>query len=123
MDHGDIDYIGAGTENHNAYFDKYEAGNLTNSTKPNVLYSIACLSGRLKAYCFADGFMRNANGGGLAFVGNGGYGCINRAQAPPTCQPFIKRSFSKVFLTMKSFKSAEPLQTIRTKIIRVATIH
>lgn len=97
IDHGDTSYIGTGITNHNWYITNSEAGSFTNSTKPNTMNSIACLAGRVTAYCFAEAYTRNANGGGLAFIGNGGYGWYSPGSHYPNLSSLMQLEFFKSF--------------------------
>ncbi len=47
---------------------------LTNGPRYSILYSIGCWPGAFDYDCIAEHFIRNPNGGGVAFIGNSRYG-------------------------------------------------
>ncbi len=48
--------------------------NLTNSSKQGVLFSIGCWTSAFDLDAIGEHFVRNPNGGGVAFIGNSSYG-------------------------------------------------
>ncbi len=71
--HGD-DY-GFYTESGLTIYSTTTASGQTNSTRPVILNSIACISGNFEAEdCLAEALMNNANGGAVATIMNSRYG-------------------------------------------------
>ena len=63
------------------------AGGQTNSTRPTILNSIACISGNFEhSDCIAEALMNNANGGAVAVIMNSRYGW----GTPPSMGPSEK---------------------------------
>ncbi|MEO0022126.1 MAG: C25 family cysteine peptidase [candidate division WOR-3 bacterium] len=83
--HGD-DY-GFYTESGTPIYTTSTASGQTNSTRPVILNSIACISGNFEAEdCLAEALMNNANGGAVATIMNSRYGW----GTPPTMGPSEK---------------------------------
>ncbi len=61
------------------------AGQQTNSTRPVIINSIACISGNFEASdCLAEAVMNNANGGAVAAIMNSRYGWGTPPQMGPS---------------------------------------
>lgn len=83
--HGD-DY-GFYTQSGTPIYTTTVARNQTNSTRPVILNSIACISGNFEASdCLAEELMNNANGGAVATIMNSRYGW----GTPPSMGPSEK---------------------------------
>ncbi|MGB9742733.1 MAG: C25 family cysteine peptidase [candidate division WOR-3 bacterium] len=83
--HGD-DY-GFYTESGLTIYSTTTASGQTNSTRPVILNSIACISGNFEAEdCLAEALMNNANGGAVATIMNSRYGW----GTPPSMGPSEK---------------------------------
>lgn len=54
--------------------DRTDMDNLTNGSRPAILYSIGCWPAAFDRDCVAEHFVNNPNGGGVAFIGNSRYG-------------------------------------------------
>ena len=70
--------MGVGYVNHDLllYTDDMDA--LTNGEKQTILYSMGCDPAAFDVTnCIAEHFVRNSNGGGIAFIGNSRYGWYN----------------------------------------------
>jgi len=68
--HGWINSMGAGTGYlHNADFDT-----LTNAPRFGIMTSIGCWTTAYDYNCIAESYIKSANGGGVAFLGNSSYG-------------------------------------------------
>jgi hypothetical protein len=77
-DHSNNDCMGTGYINHDwlIYNDDMDA--LTNGNKQSILYSMGCDPAAFDVTnCIAEHFVRNSNGGGIAFIGNSRYGWYN----------------------------------------------
>jgi hypothetical protein len=77
-DHSNTDCMGVGYVNHDLllYTDDMDA--LTNGEKQTILYSMGCDPAAFDvSNCIAEHFVRNSNGGGIAFIGNTRYGWYN----------------------------------------------
>jgi hypothetical protein len=55
-------------------FNRSDMDNLTNGTRPSILYSIGCWPAAFDFDCMAEHWSNNPDGGGVAFVGNNRYG-------------------------------------------------
>ncbi|MFA5101599.1 MAG: C25 family cysteine peptidase [Candidatus Thermoplasmatota archaeon] len=77
-DHSNYDYMGTGYVNHDLGLENADMDALTNGNKQGIFYSMGCWPA---AYDFsnsiAEHFVRDNNGGGIAFVGNSRYGWYN----------------------------------------------
>jgi len=81
--HGD-DY-GFYHESGTAIYTTNTAGQQTNSTRPVILNSIACISGNFEASdCLAEALINNANGGAVATIMNSRYGWGTPPQMGPS---------------------------------------
>jgi hypothetical protein len=74
VDHGDTDYMGTGCTNHGPGLSGADMSALSNGTRQGILYTIGCWCNNYPDNAISEAFVRNANGGGLAFVGNSRYG-------------------------------------------------
>ncbi|MEW6199032.1 MAG: C25 family cysteine peptidase [Planctomycetota bacterium] len=74
-DHAYTDQMGTGSTNHGWAVYTNDMLALTNGNRQSIGYSMGCWACDYNAsQCIAEGFVRNANGGGVAFVGNSRYG-------------------------------------------------
>jgi len=74
-DHSNNDCMGTGYINHNWLIYSSDMDALTNGNKQTILYSIGCDPAAYDvSNCIAEHFVRNSNGGGIAFIGNSRYG-------------------------------------------------
>ena len=75
IDHCNQNYMGMGHVNHGWGLYSSDIDDLSNGNKQSTFYSIGCYA---CAYdydnCIAEHFVRDTNGGGVAFVGNSRYG-------------------------------------------------
>ncbi|MCR4437636.1 MAG: C25 family cysteine peptidase [bacterium] len=62
--------MGVGT----GYLQMADMDRLANGPRFSVLYSIGCYPANFEEDCIAEHFVRNARGGGVAFIGNSRYG-------------------------------------------------
>ncbi len=75
IDHSNQDYMGTGYTNHRWGLNNSEVDAFSNGNKQSIWYSIGCWA---CAYdydnCIAEHFVKDTDGGGVAFVGNSRYG-------------------------------------------------
>jgi hypothetical protein len=75
MDHSNQYYMGTGYKKHNLGLDTSEVDAFSNGNKQSVWYSIGCWASAFDYdNCIAEHFVRDADGGGVGFVGNTRYG-------------------------------------------------
>jgi hypothetical protein len=75
IDHCGEDVIGVGCTNHGDLLSTSDIDNLSNGDRQSIFYSIGCWPAAFDyTNCIAEHFVRDTNGGGLAFVGNTRYG-------------------------------------------------
>jgi len=68
--HGWIDAMSVGT----GILTNSDMDNLTNGTRQGILYSIGCWTSAFDFDAISEHFVRNPNGGGVAFIGHSSYG-------------------------------------------------
>jgi hypothetical protein len=74
-DHSNNDCMGTGYVNHDLLIYSSDMDALTNGNKQTILYSMGCDPAAFDvSNCIAEHFVRNSNGGGIAFIGNSRYG-------------------------------------------------
>lgn len=74
-DHSGNDCMGTGYINHGWLIYSSDMDALTNGNKQTILYSMGCdPAGYDSSNCIGEHFVRNSNGGGIAFMGNSRYG-------------------------------------------------
>jgi hypothetical protein len=74
-DHSNNDCMGTGYVNHDWLLYSADMDALTNGNKQTILYSMGCDPAAFDvSNCIAEHFVRNSNGGGIAFIGNSRYG-------------------------------------------------
>ncbi|MBN1861604.1 MAG: hypothetical protein JW840_09115 [Candidatus Thermoplasmatota archaeon] len=74
-DHSGSDFMGTGYVNHDIGLWNADMDALTNGNKQGILYSMGCDPAAYDSpNCIAEHFVRNSNGGGVAFIGNSRYG-------------------------------------------------
>jgi chitodextrinase len=78
-DHSGSDCMGTGYFHNNAWLIySSDMDSLTNGNKQTILYSMGCDPAAYDVpICIAEHFVRNKNGGGIAFIGNSRYGWYN----------------------------------------------
>ncbi len=78
IDHSDQVSMGVGSIHHDLYLYNYHVNALINGDEQSILYSIGCWACNYEyAFCIAENFVQNANGGAIAFIGNSRYGWFN----------------------------------------------
>jgi len=74
-DHSNNNCMGVGYVNHNLLLYNSDMDALTNGNKQTILYSMGCDPAAYDvSNCIAEHFVRNSNGGGIAFIGNSRFG-------------------------------------------------
>jgi hypothetical protein len=77
-DHSSNNFMGTGYVNHGWGLGNGDMDALTNGTRQGILYSMGCDPCAFdSSACIAEHFVRNVNGGGIAFIGNSRYGWYN----------------------------------------------
>jgi len=75
IDHCGESVMGVGYVNHGELLGKGDMDNLYNGDRQGILYSIGCWPAAYDySDCIAEHYVRDADGGGMAFVGNARYG-------------------------------------------------
>jgi len=75
IDHCGEYVLGVGYTNHGDMLDNSDIDNLYNGDRQTIFYSIGCWPAAFDyGACIAEHFVRDSNGGGVAFVGNTRYG-------------------------------------------------
>lgn len=70
-DHSSASAMGVGYVDHSELFYSFDMSWLTNGDRQSILYSLGCHPCQYElSTCIAESFVRNADGGGLAFIGN-----------------------------------------------------
>jgi len=74
-DHSGSNFMGTGYVNHDIGLGNSDMDALTNGNKQSIFYSMGCDPAAYdETNCIAEHFVRNSNGGGIAFIGNSRYG-------------------------------------------------
>jgi hypothetical protein len=74
-DHSGSDFMGTGYVNHAIGLGNSAIDALSNGNKQSILYSMGCDPAAYdQSNCIGEHFVRNSNGGGVAFIGNSRYG-------------------------------------------------
>lgn len=78
-DHSNFDYMGTGYINHDRGLENEDMDALVNGDKQGILYSMGCWPAAYDVpSSIAEHFVRDSDGGGIAFVGNSRYGWYNQ---------------------------------------------
>ena len=97
-DHSAPDYMGTGYIDHGWGIDDGTMDALTNGEKQGILYSMGCDPCAYdNSACIAEHFVRNSNGGGLAFIGNSRYGWYNPGYYNTLSMRFDQYFFKSIF--------------------------
>jgi len=77
-DHSNYNYMGTGYINHDLGLENADIDALANGNKQGIFYSMGCWPAAYDvSNSIAEHFVRDNNGGGVAFVGNSRYGWYN----------------------------------------------
>jgi hypothetical protein len=97
-DHSNSDYMGTGYVNHDWGIGNSDMDGLSNGNKQAILYSMGCDPAAFDvSNCIAEHFVRNSNGGGLAFIGNSRYGWYNPGYYDTLSMEFDVHFFKSLF--------------------------
>ncbi|PNX46402.1 MAG: hypothetical protein BV459_06445, partial [Thermoplasmata archaeon M11B2D] len=76
-DHSNYDSMGVGYTNHGDTLSISEVDAFSNGNKQSILYSMGCWSNAIDYDAISEHFIKDTNGGGIAFIGNTRYGWYN----------------------------------------------
>jgi len=77
-DHSYTNSMGVGSTNHGDSLSNSDMSSLNNGDFQSILYTMGCYACNYEDYeCIGEAFIKNYNGGGLAFIGNSRYGWYN----------------------------------------------
>ncbi len=93
---------------------------LTNNPANSILYSIGCWPAAFDYNCFAEHFLYNPNGGGVAFVGNSRYGWGSPGNPLFGYSDRFDQQFYHSIFTENIFHIGETLGAIKTHFIPLA---
>jgi hypothetical protein len=97
-DHSNSDCMGTGYVNHDWLIYNSDTDALTNGNKQTILYSMGCDPAAYDvSNCIAEHFVRNSNGGGIAFIGNSRYGWYNPGYYDTLSMEFDVHFFKSLF--------------------------
>jgi hypothetical protein len=97
-DHSSSDFMGTGYINHDLGLGNSDMDALTNGNKQGILYSMGCDPAAFDvSNCIAEHFVRNSNGGGIAFIGNSRYGWYNSGNYNSLSMRFDSYFFRSLF--------------------------
>ncbi|HWR27639.1 MAG TPA: PKD domain-containing protein, partial [Candidatus Thermoplasmatota archaeon] len=98
VDHCNSGYLGTGYVNHNLGLSNYDMDALTNGNKQTIMYSQGCDPAAFDvSNCIAEHFVRDNNGGGIAFIGNSRYGWYNYGQYNTLSMRYDVNFFKSLF--------------------------
>ncbi len=98
IDHADWDFMGTGYINHNWGLYNSDVDAFYNGDKQGIFYSIGCWSDAYDySACIAEHYVRDSNGGGVAFVGNSRYGWYNSGNTNSLSMSFDRYFFRSLF--------------------------
>jgi len=97
-DHSGSDFMGTGYVNHDIGLWNLDMDELTNGNKQGIFYSMGCDPAAYdSSNCIAEHFVRNSNGGGIAFIGNSRYGWYNPGNVNTLSMLYDKYFFRSIF--------------------------
>ncbi len=97
-DHSGSDFMGTGYVNHGIGLGNSDMDALTNANKQGIFYSMGCDPAAYdSSNCIAEHFVRNSNGGGIAFVGNSRYGWYYPGQYNSLSMEYDVEFFKSIF--------------------------
>jgi len=97
-DHCNYYILGTGYTNHGLGLLISDVDAFTNGNKQGILYSMGCLPAQFnETNCIAEHFVRNSNGGGVAFIGNTRYGYYNQGSYNTLSMKFDTYFFKSLF--------------------------
>ncbi|MEM0492796.1 MAG: DUF2341 domain-containing protein [Candidatus Thermoplasmatota archaeon] len=97
-DHGDSSSMGVGSYNHGYYLSTSEVEAFYNGDQQSILYSMACYVASFDVYsCIAEYFVRDTNGGCIAFIGNSRYGIYSAGDTSTYSFRYDREFFEAIF--------------------------
>ena len=97
-DHSNWDYMGTGYVNHGWGLGNSDMDALSNGNKQGILYSMGCDPAAYdQSNCIGEHFVRNSNGGGIAFIGNSRYGWYNPGNVNTLSMAYDVHFFKSLF--------------------------
>ena len=103
-DHSNADSMGVGYINHGWLLEDSDIDALTNGNKQSIFYSMGCDPCSYDdATCIAEHFVRNVNGGGVAFIGNSRYGWYNSGMYSTLSMGYDQKFFYSL-ITQNNYK-------------------
>ena len=98
IDHCYTYVMGVGDYNHNKKLYTNEVDNFDNGDKQSIFYSIGCYASAFDAgSCISEHFVRDSNGGCIAFIGNSRYGIYSRGNTNTLSLKFDRYFFRSLF--------------------------
>jgi hypothetical protein len=98
IDHCDYDIMGVGSNNHDYWLNTGEVDNFYNGDKQSILYTIGCWASAWDySACISEHFVRDGNGGCVAFVGNTRYGWYNSGSISTLSMLYDRYFFRSLF--------------------------
>lgn len=97
-DHSGPDFMGTGYVNHGIGLWNGDMDALTNENKQGIFYSMGCDPAAFDyPNCIGEHFVRNSNGGGVAFIGNSRYGWYYQGQYNSLSMGYDVEFFESIF--------------------------
>jgi len=97
-DHSSSNFMGTGYVNHGLGIGNTDMDDLTNGNKQGILYSMGCDPAAFDTpNSIAEHFVRNSNGGGVAFIGNSRYGWYNPGNVNTLSMEYDAYFFRSIF--------------------------
>jgi len=97
-DHSSSDYMGTGYINHYWGIDSNDMDALTNGDRQGIIYSMGCDPAYFDTdACIGEHYVRNINGGGIAFIGNSRYGWFMPGETDSYSMGFDLAFFHSLF--------------------------
>lgn len=97
-DHSNSDYMGTGSNNHGWGLGNSDMDALNNGNKQGIFYSMGCDPAAYdQSNCIGEHFVRNSNGGGIAFIGNSRYGWYNPGNVNTLSMAYDVHFFKSLF--------------------------
>jgi len=98
IDHCSASSMGVGSVNHGDYLSKTEVSNFNNGDHQSILYTTGCWPAAFDyTACIAESWVRDDNGGCVAFVGNSRYGVYNPGNLNSLSNKFDRYFFRSIF--------------------------
>jgi hypothetical protein len=97
-DHSGSDFMGTGYTHHGIGLGNNDMDALTNGDRQGIFYSMGCDPCAYdSSACIAEHFVRNSNGGGIAFIGNSRYGWYNPGYTNTLSMKYDQYFFRAIF--------------------------